>query len=366
MTKPLTARIEVFRPGTFKPMAGAAITYSAADLKAVADSYDPATAPAPVVIGHPTTDAPAFGWIESFDYDALEERLFATIGDIEPEFAELVKAGRFRKVSMAFFSPDQPHNPVAGTWYPKHLGFLGAAAPGVPGLKNAQFAGEAGVVFSTSFGVAQEAAGLFGALRDFFIDQFGLESADQALPRWRIDWLEQADEQKTHFAAPPAIPQKPEKEKPVALPPDPAFAAREASLTAQLADVAAREAKLNHAENVAFAEGLVTEGRLLPVSKDKVVAILDALPGEATVAFAEGADKLSPAAALREVLKDQPVVVQFGAMDLGEQPGAGKVASFAADGNPVDPTDLAIHQSALAYQRQNPGTAYLDAVAAVS
>ena len=118
MTKPLTARIEVFRPGTFKPMAGDAITYSAADLKAVADSYDPATAPAPVVIGHPATDAPAYGWIESFDYDSQEERLFATIGEIEPEFAELVKAGRFKKVSMAFFSPDQTHNPVAGSWYP--------------------------------------------------------------------------------------------------------------------------------------------------------------------------------------------------------------------------------------------------------
>ena len=366
MTTPQTARIEVFRPGTFKPMAGDAITYSAADLKAVADSYDPATAPAPVVIGHPATDAPAFGWIEKFDYDAQEERLFATIHQIEPEFAEMVKAGRFKKVSMAFFSPDQSFNPVKGTWYPKHLGFLGAAAPGVPGLKNAQFAGEAGVVFTADFGVASRSASIFRRLRDHLIDSIGLDTADKVLPAWEIDWLDEADSPKAHFAAPAAIPPKPEKEKTVATPPDPAFAAREADYDARLAALAAREAAARHTDHVAFAEGLVTEGRLLPVSRDKVIAILDALPGEATVAFAAGAEKISPAAAIREVLKDQPVVVQFGAMDLPEQPGIGKTAAFASDGAPIDPADLVLHRKAEAYMRDHPGTSYLAAVDAVS
>ncbi|WP_283177498.1 hypothetical protein [Gemmobacter sp. 24YEA27] len=197
-------------------MAGAAITYSAADLKAVADSYDPATAPAPVVIGHPATDAPAYGWIESFDYDSQEERLFATIGEIEPEFAGLVKAGRFKKVSMAFFSPDQAHNPVAGTWYPKHLGFLGGAAPGVPGLKNAQFAGEAGVVFTAEFGAAAQTASLFRRFRDWMIDRDGLDAADKVLPAWEIDWLEEAEKSPLpSFSGdtPPVIPPNREKEK---------------------------------------------------------------------------------------------------------------------------------------------------------
>jgi hypothetical protein len=103
--KPLTARIEVFRPGTFKPMSGDPISYSAADLKAIADAYDPELAPAPVVVGHPDTDAPAFGWIEGLDYDASVGRLFANLHQIEPAFADAVKAGRYRKVSMAFFAP---------------------------------------------------------------------------------------------------------------------------------------------------------------------------------------------------------------------------------------------------------------------
>ncbi len=72
-----TVRIEVFRPGTFTPMQGGSITYSAADLKAVADVYDRETAPAPVVVGRPSTDAPAYAWAEGFEYDASAERLYA-------------------------------------------------------------------------------------------------------------------------------------------------------------------------------------------------------------------------------------------------------------------------------------------------
>ena len=61
--------IEVFRPGTFTPMAGSPISFSAADLSAIAETYDVTNHPAPVVIGHPKTDAPAYGWEESLRYD---------------------------------------------------------------------------------------------------------------------------------------------------------------------------------------------------------------------------------------------------------------------------------------------------------
>lgn len=372
MTKPLTARIEVFRPGTFTPMQGEPITYSAADLRAVADGYDPETAPAPIVVGHPNTDAPAFGWVESFEYDPRTERLVANLHEIEPAFAELVKAGRFKKVSMAFFAPSQPHNPVPGTWYPKHVGFLGAAAPAVSGLKNAAFAGAAGATFTTAFGAGAQAASIFRRLRDWLIDRDGLEAADKVLPAWEIDWLDEADEKHGPIYAAQTMPPEPEtepepKEEPaVTKQPDPAFAAREAEIAEREKAIAAREKAAAHADNAAFAERLVTEGKLLPVSKDKVVAILDALPGEATVAFAEGAAKVAPAAALREVLEAQPKVVSFGALDLGADPAGGKPAEFAADGKAVDTAELALHHKALDYQRAHPGTDYMAAVRAVS
>lgn len=373
--KPITARIEVFRPGTFTPMQGEPITYSPADLRAIADAYDPDTAPAPVVIGHPDTDAPAFGWVDSFHYDAASERLVANLHEIEPAFAEMVKTGRFKKVSMAFFGPSQPHNPVPGTWYPKHVGFLGAAAPAVSGLKNAAFAGAAGATFTAGFGAVSETASILRALRDLFIGQFGLEDADRALPPWKIEWLEAADPQPAPavgFASPaPAGPtaeqtaQPTEKETPVTGQTDPAFAAREADLAAREAAIAAREAAAAHDDNLAFAERLVAEGRLLPASRDQVVAILDASPSDRQVAFAEGAAAVSLGAALRQVLEAQPRVVTFGALDLPEG-GQGATPAFAADGRAVDPERLALHSKALDYQRTHPGTAWIDAVRAVS
>ncbi len=57
-----TRKIEVFRPGTFTAMSGASFTASASDLAALADRYDAENNPVPVVVGHPRTDAPAYGW----------------------------------------------------------------------------------------------------------------------------------------------------------------------------------------------------------------------------------------------------------------------------------------------------------------
>lgn len=380
---PLTARIEVFRPGTFTPMEGGSITYSAADLRAIADAYDPATAPAPIVVGHPGADAPAYGWVESFDYDATADRLYANLHEIEPAFAELVKAGRFKKVSMQYFGPDQGHNPVPGTWYPKHVGFLGAAAPAVSGLKNVAFSTDApAATFELSFGVASESASLLRKLRDFLIEQFGVEKADGALPSWQIEWLDEQDKAAvpsyavgglagtTHAVTIPAekfiLSQPLQEEPPVTKESDPAFAARDAALTAREKALADRERDAAHADHLSFAEGLVQAGKLIPASKDKVVAILDALPAEAAVSFSEGADKLSPADALRQVLEAQPKIISFGEQDLGEDPAAGGAASFAADGKAVDAAGLATHAKALAYQRAHPGTEYLAAVRAVA
>ena len=369
--KPLTARIEVFRPGTFTPMEGGAITYSAADLRAIADAYDPATAPAPIVVGHPGTDAPAYGWVESFDYDATTDRLYANLHEIDPSFAELVKAGRFKKVSMQYFGPDQGHNPVPGTWYPKHVGFLGAAAPAVSGLKNVAFSQDAApaATFELSFGTAGESASLLRKLRDFLIEQFGTEKADQALPSWQIEWLGEQDKPAApSFAETQSTPiiTTPREEPPVTDRNDPAFAERDAALTAREKALADRERAAIHAENLSFAEGLVAAGKLIPASRDKVVAILDALPAAAAVSFSEGSAALTPAAALREVLEAQPKIVSFGGMDLGEDPAAGGAASFAADGKAVDPEGLARHNKALAYQRAHPGTDYIAAVHAVA
>ncbi|WP_320200502.1 hypothetical protein RMR16_008705 [Agrobacterium sp. rho-13.3] len=365
--KPITARIEVFRSGTFIPMNGQQLSFSAADLKAMADAYDYKTAPAPVVVGHPKTDAPAFGWAQSFEYDATADRLFANVGEISPAFADAVKNGTYKKVSLSFHRPDHAANPVPGTWYPKHVGFLGGAAPAVTGLTNVQFSNDDdSVVISADFGERgfEETASLLRGLRDFIIEKFGREDADKALPSYSIEWLQEMEIEKPvrqpSFSAPSPKP----KEPPVTQP-DPAIAAREAEFKTRFENLQKRERELSNADNAAFAETLVTDGKLLPVSKDKVVSILNALPVETAVSFAEGEAEVPVVQALRDILAAQPKVVSFGADDLPELPKDGD-ASFAADGQTVDRDQLDTHNKAKAYQKSNPGTAYLDAVKAVS
>lgn len=374
---PNSARIEVFRSGKFTSMEGAPLSYSSADLQAIAQAYDFDTAPAPVVIGHPSSDAPAFAWVGSFEYDAKADRLNAVLKDIEPSFAAAVQAGQYRKVSLQFFPPHHPANPNPGAWYPKHVGFLGAAAPAVTGLRNVSFsipAGEA-ITFEgefASFGDAgnEQAASLFRRIRDFFISEHGLEKADKVLPAYDIEWLAEIEAPKAKGAAPFAgfstPPQPaPAKEIKVSNPTPASFADREAELAAREQRIADRERESVHAENVSFAARLVGEGRLLPVSEGKVVAILDGLTSNQTVSFSEGEAQIPTAEALRQVLQEQPVTVSFGRVDLPTAPGE-DTASFAADGKPVNPEKLALHTKAEAYMRQNPTVGYSDALKAVS
>lgn len=363
LAKKTTAKIEVFRPGTFTPMNGEPITYSAADLKAAADAYNAETAPAPIVVGHPTTDAPAFGWAESFEFDATSQRLYANVGEIDPAFAEAVRAGRYKKVSLSFHRPNASANPVPGAWYPKHIGFLGGAAPAVSGLRNVSFSADADApVFTAEFGERgfEESASLLRGLRDFLIEKFGLEDADKALPAYRIEWLSEMECDPKPINPSYASPQKKEQKVPKT---DAEFAVREAELAARDAALKAREAKASHDDNVAFAETLVAGEKLLPESKDKVVAILDAL-GSETVAFAGSDGSVPVAEALRGVLNAQPKIISYGRTQI--PPAGGKAVSFAADGHEVDTHQLEIHEKALAFQAAHPGTVYLDAVHAVS
>lgn len=132
MTAADASPIEIFRTGTHTATSGRQLAFSDADLAAIAAAYDPARHEAPLVVGHPETDAPAYGWVTALA--ATDGRLQASVSQLDPAFAELVREGRFKKISAAFYAPDAAANPTPGTWHLKHVGFLGAAPPAVKGL----------------------------------------------------------------------------------------------------------------------------------------------------------------------------------------------------------------------------------------
>ncbi len=118
---------EIFRTGTHTSLNGQTKEFSETDLDTIASSYDPQQHEAPIVIGHPETNAPAYGWIDKLK--RVGDRLIAFPKQVSNEFAELVKTGAFKKRSISI-TPDLQLN---------HVGFLGAAAPAVKGLKDVEF-----------------------------------------------------------------------------------------------------------------------------------------------------------------------------------------------------------------------------------
>jgi len=137
-SSPPVEPIEIFRAGTHTAMNGARLTFSASHLEETARTYDPTRHEAPLVIGHPQIDAPAYGWVKSLIVKG--DSLFALPDAVEPAFAELVRQRRYSKISAAFFGPDAEDNPAPGVYSLRHVGFLGAAAPAVKGMKQAHFA----------------------------------------------------------------------------------------------------------------------------------------------------------------------------------------------------------------------------------
>ncbi|HEU0164707.1 MAG TPA: hypothetical protein VFQ54_06640, partial [Thermomicrobiales bacterium] len=105
--------IEIFRVGSHTAMNGDVLDVTPQMLEQVAAGYDPARHEAPLVIGHPKTDAPAMGWVKSLHVE--NDGLFATVDQLEPEFAELVRQGRFKKISGSFWTPGTTGNPVPGS-----------------------------------------------------------------------------------------------------------------------------------------------------------------------------------------------------------------------------------------------------------
>ncbi|SDR15664.1 hypothetical protein [Pseudovibrio sp. Tun.PSC04-5.I4] len=322
-----TKSIEVFRPGTFTSMAGTSFSTSADDLSALAERYDAANNPVPVVVGHPKTNDPAYGWVQSFSYDSDGERLIAEVGDLDPAFAEAVEQGKFKKVSMSFFLPGASSNPAGDDLYPRHIGFLGAAAPAVSGLKPVEFAGGDEGTLTIEFGerAFKDVASLFRRIREFFIEEHGLETADKVISDWEIGWIDDAGNTPNPVSSDFSTIQKdiPMPGKPKG---NADFTAREADLQTREANIKKREADATSKENEDFAEGLITAGKLPTGNKPQVVALLDGLASnnEQTVSFADGsATKTSSLLdVIKTLLSSQPKIVEFGEANLGDDPAS--------------------------------------------
>ncbi|ECD6077960.1 peptidase [Enterobacter hormaechei] len=341
--------IHIFKAGTHTDMHGTKLPFTQSDLAACVKAYDPSVHEAPLVIGHPKTEDPAWGWVKSLSLSGAD--LLAEPEQLDPQFAELVGNGRFKKVSASFYLPDSPNNPKPGTLYLRHVGFLGAQPPSIKGLKQVSFGeSEEGVVEFADWGDITNAS-LWGRLRDFLIGQFGLDETDKVLPSWQVDSLreEAYREPVPDFSESNPNPQQENdtmtKEEIEALQAENTRLKAEATQRAEL-DAKSQQEKL-HADNVSYAEKLVSGGQLAPAAKSVVVAILDAVSaGDKPVEFAEGDTRTPLATAFKTLLDGSAPVLNFSEHATKDRVDTG-VSTSSAEFAEADPERLALHQKAL-------------------
>ncbi|EAP1867880.1 peptidase [Salmonella enterica] len=362
--------IHIFRAGTHTDMHGRQINFSDADLNEIAQSYNPALHEAPVVVGHPKTDAPSYAWVSGIKKD--RDGLKAEPRDIDPQFAELVRKRRYSKVSASFYCPDSPGNPTPGKYYLRHVGFLGAQPPAIKGLKQVSFAeDEEGVVEFADWSL-QTTALLFSRIRDFIISQFGIEKADSVVPDYMIDSLRDEAARTTTtevapaFSDPVGIPAEdaiqPVAEKPAPTPPEEPAVDKElqAKLQKENDDLkrqieernkaeALRVATERHSANVAFADSLVSDARLAPAGKGLVVAVLDALGGgDEPVSFSENGSEQPLVDAFKTQMKKARPLLDFGEVATADNTDRSAIPAEFAE---ADPARLEMHTKAVALMK---------------
>lgn len=335
-TKPavsLPDGIEIFRAGRHLDDAGVVHSFSEADVDGMVASYDPAKREAPLVVGHPKDNLPAYGWVKAVTRSA-SGALAITPHQVEPQFAEMVTAGRFKKRSASFYPPLAPNNPTPGKWYLRHVAFLGAQPPAIAGLKDIQFSegdAEGAVCFSEPVSTVnpQEPDDMSKELEEKLAKvQKDLDAANAATA-----------------AANAAV----------------AAATKKADeATAQAASFAEQARADRKAGFVSFAESQVKDGRLLPKDKDMAVATLEALADAKPVEFAEGdtTRKVSLAQWLQDLITSAKPVVNFGEFAVGQMP--------AGAGGAKGKTDAEIDQAAKRWMAEHKGVNYAEALTAVT
>jgi hypothetical protein len=317
-------QIEICRVGDFTSVEGVQVSFSMPDLLEMRDSYDAGRDPAPIVIGHPALNDPAYGWTGGLEI--VGDRLVANPDQVDTSFAEMVAAGRFKRVSPQIYPRDHAGNPTPGKLHLKHIGFLGAAAPAIKGLK------------PVSFSEAQQAGCM----------TFETPLKEDVMPGND----DKKDAQELSFA---------EREA--------ALVRREEAITAgetKLADArkalddAAAEAR--KADAMSFAESQVKAGKLAPAGKDKVAFLLTTLSAPDVLSFGEGEAAETPAAIFKGLFETAAPVVSFGEFAKPDNKKPAALSFAAPSGYDVDQTALAHHERALALQAETPSLSYADAV----
>ncbi len=322
-TPTLPPQIEIFRAGTHTADDGTQHTFTRADVDGMVSVYDPAVHEAPLCVGHPQDNKPAFGWVKSLAI-APSGALAMDTHNIAPAFAEAVDSKAFKKRSASFYPPNHPQNPKQGSWYLRHVAFLGAQPPAIKGL--ADFT-------ESDSGTAED-----GCI-NFSEPIFNPPPKEETM---------EIEELKKKLAAAEAEKAKLEADK-----------AAEAAKAKASFDLLAQFKEAQHKERLAAFTSFCEKSNVKPTEKAAAVAVLAMLADvEAPVSFSEGnaTKTVSPVEFVKGLIGALPDPVQF-----GEQMGGSGGNSGGIDGL----TDKQLDQ-VIKHYAESKNMTYNDAHAAIA
>jgi len=336
--------IEVFKAGTWTDSSGNTRTWTEEDLDRIVKQYNSQKEhEAPIVIGHPKDNAPAYGWVER-----LEKRgqsIWAKIKPTVQEFVDWVKQGLYKKVSISLY-PDL---------LLRHIGFLGAMPPAVKGLQVPQFSDAEYSEYIMDFRkwtqeerdklARGEIKGEFAGPNQSFpiagLEDVGdawklsghAENPDQirrniiriakkygwvsALPDSAREWAKEQNIELTEVQMEEKLKELETqlKEKDKALD---EFAERDKAKEEEIAklreEISRIEKEKRQTEFSSFCEDLIKEGKLTPAMRPVVMDFMEILYGVQEYEFTEGEGKVkaNPAERFKSFLKALPKVIEYG------------------------------------------------------
>ncbi|MGI6394509.1 MAG: hypothetical protein ACOX2F_07260 [bacterium] len=336
--------IPFFKAGTHTDSKGREFSYSETDLDSIAQNYDEKKHTAPVVIGHPKSNLPAYGWVKNLK--RIGNVLYAELSDYRDEFKEIVQSGLYKKVSASFYEDGSL----------RHIGFLGAQPPAIKGLPQIEFSDSDNFVEFTETEINGWALsekfvtlkGILRRLREWIIEKEGVDTADRISGNYDIDRLDESlvIKEKEHSYEEGIINDTggnkmdeltklksenddlknkvtdfSEKMK--------ALETEVNTLKAEKAEAAETAVRKEYRE---FCENLVKEGKIAPVEVAAHVETMHALGKQGVVEFAENGEKKqhNPLEFYKNNLSALPKTIEFGEVaSAGKPVEAGKAGELA-------------------------------------
>lgn len=324
--------LDILPKGTHRSGNGYTLEARDKELDDLVSSYNPASFQAPLIITHDTKGvadsalhATEFAYGVPSKLKRVGDKVKAVFDNVAPEFKRWVQENKLTSVSPSFYLPDSPNNPTPGKLALRHIAALGATPPAIKTLSGAlktafnfaQSPDEGSIDFSFEVnpdtlefcgcGGGYIESGIFQRLRDWLIDEYGLETADRVIPSFelgillerrlenplmeRLERLEQQvseseDEDDEDDSSPPTYPIYTELTMTDAQTPD--FSEQEAKLIKMAADLAKREAALRRSEYTNFCE-VELKSKLTPAIADakEVVAFMEFLSVAQPIDFSD-------------------------------------------------------------------------------